>query len=144
MAKREPDPRKHIDVKPETAGALQNEFEIGLSRAVLSKDSKNIEALHLLGHALTRAGRHEEALVVDRSIIALTPEDPHAYYNLACSYSHLKEIDRALQTLEQALERGYRDFSHLLRDRDLQNVRQDPRFRKLLEKRWGKRRSSRP
>jgi len=116
-------------------------FEIDLARAVIHGNPGHLAALQMLGHALCRAGRHREALEVDNRILDLRPEDPVSHYNLACSLSNLKDVDRALVSLERALQCGYRDIAHLMRDEDLRNVRLDPRFRKLVEKRWGRRQS---
>lgn len=116
-----------------------HEFEVGLARAVLQAAPDRVDALQMLGQALTGCGRHEEALQVDQRVVALTPKDPTAHYNLACSRSNLGDVDRALLSLEKAFDLGYRDYKHLLRDKDLENVRRDPRFRKMLDKRWGRR-----
>ncbi|MHC4606023.1 MAG: TPR end-of-group domain-containing protein [Planctomycetota bacterium] len=122
---------------------ILREFEIGLARAALAGNKGSFEALQMLGHALTRSGRHREAIAVDRRIVELRPKDPVSHYNLACSYSNLNEADRAFEALERAFDLGYRDVRHMLVDEDLRNVRGDPRFRKLVERRWGRRQSRR-
>lgn len=55
-------------------------------------------------------------------------------YDAACLYSLMGETDKALAYLEQALERGYRRFAHMEVDRDLENVRCLPQYRKLIDK----------
>lgn len=127
----EPDSRK--------ADRIFSSFEIRLAKSVLDRDSSHVEALTILGAALTRAGRHEEALEVDLKTTTLLRNEPTAFYNLACSYSVLNRIDEAVAALRKALDLGYRDFNHLLKDDDLNNVRSDPRFRDLLKRKWGKR-----
>ena len=124
---------------PEEAQRLFDSFEIGLCRAVSGADAGNLRALELLGQALTRAARHQEALEVDLRVTHLRPRDPTAYYNLACSYSNLADLDGAFTALRRAFELGYKDYPHLLRDPDLENVRRDRRFKALLDKKWGKR-----
>ena len=121
------------------AQTLLNDFEIGLSRAVLDSTPKHAEALSMLGHALTRTGRHQEALEADLRLTTLRASDPVAFYNLACTYSRLENLDGAFESLHRAFELGYRDFQHLLRDPDLENLRRDRRFKSLLQKKWGKR-----
>jgi tetratricopeptide (TPR) repeat protein len=121
------------------ADKLFDDFEIRLCRAALQADGKNVRALEMLGQALTRASRHQEALDVDLRVAQLRPDDPVAFYNLACSYSNLEDLDGAFLALRQAFDLGYKDYPHLLRDPDLKNVRRDRRFKALLDKKWGKR-----
>jgi len=121
------------------ARAILSTFEVGLSRAVLESNPQDVRALEMLGQALTRSGRHDEALEADLRLAKIRPKDPIAYYNLACSYSHLENLDAAFDALHRAFDLGYRDYRHLLRDPDLENVRRDRRFKRLLDKKWGKR-----
>lgn len=130
---------KYIKVSRRVADRLYTDYEIGLAKALLSLNPNHLNALRTLGNALTRAGRHEEALDVDLRIVELAPRDAYAYYNLTCSYSNLGYVDQALTALRQALKLGYRDFGYLMTDRDLESVRRDPRFKKLLDRKWGKR-----
>ena len=126
---------------PEDARAKRifSAFEVGLSRAVLESNPRDARALEMLGQALTRAGKHDEALEADLRLADLRPKDPIAFYNLACSYSNLENLDAAFDALRRAFDLGYRDYRHLLRDPDLENVRRDRRFKSLLDKKWGKR-----
>lgn len=128
-----------IFVPEKDSGPLFDTFEIGLSQAVIGADSRNARAFEMLGQALTRAGRHPEALDADLRLAKLRPKDPVAYYNLACSYSNLRNVDAAFEALHRAFDLGYNDYRHLLKDPDLENVRRDRRFRTLLDKKWGKR-----
>jgi Flp pilus assembly protein TadD len=121
------------------ARSILSTFEVGLSRAVLETNPQDVRALEMLGQALTRAGRHDEALEADLRLAGLRPKDPIAFYNLACSYSHLDNLDAAFDALHRAFDLGYRDYRHLLKDPDLENVRRDHRFKRLLDKKWGKR-----
>lgn len=121
------------------ARSILSSFEVGLSRAVLESNPQDVRALEMLGQALTRSGRHDEALEADLRLAGLRPKDPIAHYNLACSYSHLDNLDAAFDALHRAFDLGYRDYRHLLRDPDLENVRRDRRFKRLLDKKWGKR-----
>lgn len=118
---------------------LFDEFEIGLARAAAESNPANAMALQMLGGALTRARRHHEALDVDLRLAGLRPKDAIVQYNLACSYSLLKDVDSAFDALHRAFKLGYNDYRHMLRDPDLSNARKDQRFRALLNKKWGRR-----
>ena len=136
MKARHDDP---IRVRESEARRRFDDFEIGLSRAALEADPRHIGALHMLGQALTRGGRHAEALETDLRLAALRPEDPVVFYNLACSHAQLENLDAAFEALERAFHFGYNDYPHMLRDPDLKNLREDHRFKKLLDRKWGKR-----
>lgn len=127
----EPDGRK--------ADRIFSSFEIRLAKSVIERDPSHVDALTILGAALTRAGRHEEALEIDLRTTTLLRNEPSAFYNLACSYSMLNRVDESIAALRKALDLGYRDFNHLLNDDDLKNVRKDARFHELLRRKWGKR-----
>jgi Flp pilus assembly protein TadD len=137
MAK--PKREKELRAPLDPAQTLFDDFEISLARSLLEIDPHRVEALQTLGQALTRAGRHQEALEVDLRLANLRPRDPIAFYNLACSYSNLENLDGAFDALKRAFELGYNDYKHLLKDPDLENVRRDRRFKQLLDRKWGKR-----
>lgn len=54
------------------------------------------------------------------------------YYDAACLYSIMGEKDKAIEYLHKCLEKGYTRFAHIRRDRDLDNIRNDERYEKLL------------
>jgi len=135
-----PQPGKRTSESPETAGSSlerlaqqsQLDFELDFYAGVLRRYSAFVDALRAHGNNLTSKGRYAEGLDVDQQLIALRPNDPLGYYNLACSLALLKRPDQALKTLRRAVELGYRDFRYMRDDDDLESIRQDPRFRQLL------------
>ena len=93
-------------------------FEIRFYEQLVSKEPNFIEALSCLGDAYTKGGLFREGLEVDLRLTKLKPNDPIIYYNLACSYSLLGEVDGAFESLKKAILLGYDDFSYLFKDRD--------------------------
>ena len=81
---------------------------------------------------LAGLGRLEEGLAVDERLVRLTPENPAAHYNMACSLALLGRGDAALDSLERAVERGYDDAPFMLADDDLTSLRGQARFRALV------------
>ena len=71
---------------------------------------------------------------MDKRLSRLEPRNPLVFYNLACSYSLNRELDRAAAALEKALLLGYRDFNWLARDPDLRPLRKDPIYRSIEAK----------
>jgi tetratricopeptide (TPR) repeat protein len=111
----------------------QVDFEIALFRGILDRDPNYLEVLRVLGNNLAAKGRHAESLELDSRIVRLRPDDKIALYNLACSYAMVGMVDASIDSLEKAIAAGYDQFEYMRRDGDLEAVRQDPRFRRLLE-----------
>jgi tetratricopeptide (TPR) repeat protein len=133
---------KHQHKQPEASPALRSlqdlaeqnqlDFELEFFSYVLERNPEYVDVLRVMGNNLTLKGRVKEGLDVDRQLVRLRPQDALAHYNLACSYALLKKTDAALGTLRRAVELGYRDFRYMRQDRDLDSVRDDPRYRQLL------------
>ena len=114
------------------AAQPQIEFELDFFGALLERRPDFVEALKAHAKNLALARRHHEGVEFDRRIARLRPHDALARYNLACSLVLTRQHDEALTELRRAVELGYRDFAFMLKDRDLEPVRRDPRFRALL------------
>jgi Flp pilus assembly protein TadD len=87
-----------------------------------------------LGDLYSKVGRLDDGLSVDERLIRLTPEEPLAWYNLACSQALCSRPDEALCSLEQAMHLGYDDAAWAGRDPDLKSLAQHPQFPALLER----------
>lgn len=56
-----------------------------------------------------------------------------ALYNLTCMYSRIGEKEKAVKALEKAINSGYSDYKWILQDNDLNNIRNEKGFKKLIE-----------
>lgn len=74
-----------------------------------------------------------EAIKLCNEQAKLLPADPRPFYNLACAQARLKMKAQALKSLDQAVRNGYADDEHMRSDGDLESLRDDPAFAKLLE-----------
>jgi tetratricopeptide (TPR) repeat protein len=110
------------------------DFEIKFYEGILKRDPNLVDVLIPLGDTYTKRGYYKKGLEVDLKLSRLSPKDPVVFYNLACSYSLLKETTPAMESLEKAFVLGYRDFKFLMSDPDLKNLRGDPGFDRLLQK----------
>ena len=108
------------------------DYEIAFYEGILKNKPDFVEALSALGDLYTKRGFIEKGLKADVKLSILKPEDPYVFYNLACSYSLLENVDEALSSIKQAIELGYKDFNFLEQDDDLENLRKDQRFQRYL------------
>lgn len=56
------------------------------------------------------------------------------YYDAACLYSLMKDKDKALDYLQKAFESGFNNFNHMLRDLDLDFIRDTQEYKDLIAK----------
>jgi len=108
-------------------------FEVEFFEAILRRNPKDSGVIELLGGLYTKQGRIDDGLRMDRRLVRLQPEDPTAYYNLACSLALKKRNAEALRTLERSVELGYSDYEWMLQDPDLEGLREHPKFLNLLK-----------
>lgn len=110
----------------------QLDFELEFFGGILTRHPDYVDVLRVMGNNLTQKGRVRDGLEIDRRLVNLRPRDALVHYNLACSYALLKCTDLAIATLRKAIELGYRDFRYVRQDKDLESIRNDPRYRQLL------------
>ncbi|MBB3300436.1 adenylate cyclase [Rhizobium sp. BK226] len=113
----------------------ENWARLGLLRAerALNLNPENSGPAHRGALALAHMGDVTRARDWAARAIAIDPDDIVAQYNLACVYSVLGDADQAIDLLEKLLPNS--SVYHIKwfdNDSDLDNIRDDPRFRKLL------------
>jgi len=108
------------------------DFEIDFFEKLITKNPDFIDALIPLAEAYTKAGRHEDGLNIDKRLAKLKANDAIVYYNLACSYSLLEDMDKAFTALKKAISLGYNDFEYMDIDPDLSGLREDKRYQKII------------
>jgi tetratricopeptide (TPR) repeat protein len=110
------------------------DIKIQFMEGIVRRDPEYIEALQLLGDHYTQRGSYDQGLQIDEKLSRLEPHNPLVFYNLACSYSLIGQVDSAAHALEKALALGYRDFKWLAKDPDLRTLRKHPVFREIEAK----------
>src|SRR5581483_10333808 len=82
------------------------DVKIEFMEGIVRRDPQYVEALQLLGDHYTERGRYDQGLKVDEQLSLLEPRNPLVFYNLACSYSLIGQVDLAATALERALSLG--------------------------------------
>jgi len=75
-------------------------------------------------------GRNDKAIEYMDKLLAA--DSTGNYYDAACLYSIMGEKEKALDYLEQAFATGFKNFHHLDKDYDMDNIRDTERYKALL------------
>mgnify|MGYP000046997345 FL=1 len=127
-------PEYEFDLKTPEFLKTDDEFEIWFLEGVLEIYPAYAECLMFLGNLYTANGMYEEGLKVDVKLSKLKPCDSAVHYNLACSYSLLGSVNKALESLGKAIVLGYNDIKHLESDSDLDGLRDEAGYEMLINK----------
>ena len=105
---------------------------ISIAEQTLAINPGDTRALYLGANALASLGQRQKALEWLQRALALEPDDAMLLYNAACVYSLLEMTEEALTCLEKSVSLGLAQRGWLENDSNLDNVREHPRFRKLM------------
>jgi tetratricopeptide (TPR) repeat protein len=90
--------------------------------------------MYLGAAALIDLGEQQKSLEWIEKALSIDPSDPVMLYNTACVYSQAGKAGEAIAYLEKALDNGYANREWVDRDPDLDGIRNDPRFRGLIDR----------
>lgn len=109
---------------------------LGIKRAeeVINRHPENSDPSALGASVLAALGERERAMEWLARASAVENDPSSAWYNVACTYSLLGEVDRAIDLLEIWLPRVGPDQKLWFKnDRDLDPIRNHPRFQRLFD-----------
>jgi hydroxyacylglutathione hydrolase len=98
------------------------------------QDETDVQELFNQAQNCLQEKKYTEAIALFEKAVKLDEKQPAAYYNIACCYSLTKQTDKALVWFEKSLSYGFLNYSHITKDTDLNNIRNDRRFKQLLKK----------
>lgn len=81
-----------------------------------------------------KKGMYDNALKDAKKALEINPKYANSHYNLACTYSLMQNKENALLFLENALSFGFEDFDHINEDSDLNFVKNNNEYTKLIKK----------
>jgi Flp pilus assembly protein TadD len=106
---------------------------VSLYETFLSKEPNNGRAWFNLGFALHYSREHTRAIAAFDRAIQLGYRNPTAMYNIACGYAMMNQRDAAFEWLDKSTAAGFEISGYLKGDTDLENLRSDARFKRLVE-----------
>jgi len=66
-----------------------------------------------------------------KTLESINPKHPLLHYNFSCYYALLGNIPKGIESLNQAIANGFKNHQTLETDPDIENLRQNPRFKEL-------------
>ena len=92
------------------------------------------DAHYNLGYTYDELGKYKDAIESYKQAIRIDPDYADAHYNLACSYSLLGDVNKALESLGRSIDLGFDDIKHIENDSDLNGLRDEAGYKKLINK----------
>lgn len=106
--------------------------ELSPAAKAIRGDPQQVRQLHTQASRLHNQKQYAQAIAVYRQLLALAPDDATALYNVACGYSLLNEREDAVDYLERAVLAGFSNFQHIRSDSDLDNLRTESGYLRIL------------
>ena len=103
----------------------------------IARDKEKLEKLKTFvntGSEAWKAKDYAKAVECFEGACKISPLSPEISYNLACLYALSGRKDDALGCLDKTINNNYLDTQHMLQDKDLDSLREDPRFKQLIAK----------
>jgi tetratricopeptide (TPR) repeat protein len=131
----EPDDPEYLNLLGQTYAELKqpDEAERSLRRAI-EINPKYAMGYYDLGVILAERENRKEAHKAFQRALKLDPDLMWVYYCIACLHAVAGEEKPALEFLEKAFQKGFREFDHIEKDSDWDGLRKKPSFIGLLRK----------
>ena len=100
----------------------------------LAIDPQDGRALQLGTTNAARLGLHDKARELAERALKARPGAFATYYNVACAYSILGDLDDAIAMLDRAVQNGRGNLEWIGQDPDFDPLRNDPRFDAILDR----------
>jgi len=107
-------------------------IEIQRGERQLELNPEDPRVVYMMGGAYIQSGQPERGEPLLERALQLAPDSSGVLYNCACGFSYSGKLDRAIDLIEQALNKGFSHKEWLQHDDDLEPLRNQPRFQKLL------------
>lgn len=104
-------------------------------KQIMEKSPDFLLAPFNLGLVYAKQENYKDAIkVTEEALKESKDKNDKVYYNLACFYSLNKDESEAIKSFEEAVKLGFRDFEKIESDKDLDNIRNNKKFIKIVEK----------
>ncbi len=111
-----------------------NERRLVLAEKRLELHPEDVYTLLDGAYSLADLGKRERSLEWAARVLEAQTDDGLILYNLGCFFSIAGEAEPALDALERSYEAGLSDPDWMAQDSDLDNIRDQPRYKALVER----------
>jgi len=137
-----PDDDRALSLLPQIYRSLgQGEKVAAANRRIVELMEKHLEinpddlsALLSGASALVELGERQRGLEWGERVLEGSTEDALVLYNLGCTFSLARELEKAIDALERSYGAGLADPEWMRNDSDLDNLRGHPRFQALMQR----------
>lgn len=124
----------HAQTKPDAYSRLQQELA-SMEKAYMEtyQQPKHAQAIELMQAMLVKIDQAANKMheMKERKEM-INNMKSNLYYNMACSYALLGKKHKAINAFLSAVDYGYKNYQHALTDTDLDNLRNDQRFKNAI------------
>jgi tetratricopeptide (TPR) repeat protein len=90
-----------------------------------------------LAHLYYKLGKLDESEAEYKETIRLNPSNHIHYYNFACLLATRNKKEEAIEMLKKAIESGYNSLEWIERDKELDNIRNEEKFKSIIKEKFG-------
>jgi TolB-like protein/Flp pilus assembly protein TadD len=119
-----------LNLKSEARQAYQQCLQKIENHLQLNPD--DVRAVYMKSGSLAGIGENAQALEWSDRALSMDPGEPSVLYNVACNYALLNEIDKALDCIEKAFDKGFGHKEWMEHDPDFASIKNHPRFKALM------------
>ena len=138
------DYNRSLELRPDDSDTLNNRgsayFKLERYKEALADDNRSLGLrpdhpvlLSNRGKVYSKLKRYKEALADFNRSLELRPDHLDTLYDLACLFSLWNKPDDAITYLEKAIKANDKYRKMAREDKDFDNIRADPRFKKIIE-----------
>jgi tetratricopeptide (TPR) repeat protein len=99
----------------------------------LQLNPKFVPALNNLALVSAADKAYDSALKTFLEVLNYYPDDAQTHYNVACMYSRLNQLDKSIEWLKKAIDKGFTDWESIKTDEDLDNVRDSTAYQEFIK-----------
>lgn len=92
------------------------------------------QALHRLAVIYSKKGQYNDSLRFLLRIMKIQPDSIEVFYDIACVYAKQGFVDESIKWLDDAINKGFKNWDLLKDDRDLNNIRNTAYYKDLINR----------